>query len=195
MRLVTPGTLTEEALLEFGGGQLAGGGRTRGRRPGDRRRRYLDRTVRADRLRAGRTGRRAGAAGAGRDHCRRGDPGRSDDRAARAASTARPANARSRAASGWRRSTGWGRRRAPNWPRPADCSPTSTRPRKAPASCSTRRGGSPGRAMSRSTPRRARASSSLARRSAASPAACWPRSTAARPRRDAGCWPRIFPRR
>ena len=67
VRLVTPGTLTEETLLELGRGQLAGGGRPRRRRLGDRRRRHFDRAVRAGRLRAGRAGRRAGATVAGRD--------------------------------------------------------------------------------------------------------------------------------
>ena len=75
VRLVTPGTLTEETLLEFGGGQLAGGDRARGRGLGDRRRRHFDRAVRADRLRPGRACRRTGAAGAGRNHRRPRVPG------------------------------------------------------------------------------------------------------------------------
>ena len=53
VRLVTPGTLTEETLLEFLVGQLARRDRARGRRLGDRRRRYLDRPVRARKLRPG----------------------------------------------------------------------------------------------------------------------------------------------
>ena len=53
IRLVTPGTLTEETLLESGGGQLARGDRAGGRRYGDCRRGHLDRTIRADCLRAG----------------------------------------------------------------------------------------------------------------------------------------------
>ena len=142
VRLVTPGTLTEEALLESRVGQLAGGGRPRGRRLGDRRRRHLDRPVRA-----GRAAARASSPPSWRG-CRR--PRRSPTRRcrasarppARAGSTASPASARSRAASGWRRSTGSARRRAPSWPRRAGCSPISTRPRRAPASCSTRRAGS-----------------------------------------------------
>ena len=80
IRLVTPGTLTEETLLEFVGGQLAGGGRPRRRRLGDRRGRHLDRAVRAGRLRAGRAGRRACAAVAGRDHRRRFGAGPAHDR-------------------------------------------------------------------------------------------------------------------
>ena len=51
VRLVTPGTLTEEALLEFRRGQLARGGRPRRRGLGDRRGRHFDRPVRAGRLR------------------------------------------------------------------------------------------------------------------------------------------------
>ena len=44
-----------------------------------------------------------------------------------------------------------------NWPRPAGCSPISTRPRRAPRACSMRRGGSRDRAMWRSTRRPAKA--------------------------------------
>ena len=71
VRLVTPGTLTEEALLESGASQLARGGWPRRRRLGDRRRRHLDRAVRADRLRVGRAIRRAGATVAGGNDRRR----------------------------------------------------------------------------------------------------------------------------
>ena len=88
VRLVTPGTLTEETLLEFGSRQLARGGRPGRRRMGDRRGRHIDRPVRADRLRAGRAGGRAGAAGAGRGDRRRPGAGHRARRRARAGSTA-----------------------------------------------------------------------------------------------------------
>ena len=71
VRLVTPGTLTEETLLDSGSRQLARGGRPRGRGMGDRRRRHFDRPVRTGRLRAGRAEVRTGPAVAGRDHRRR----------------------------------------------------------------------------------------------------------------------------
>ena len=130
-------------VARFGGGQLARGDRPRRRRLGDRRGRHFDRPVRADRLRAGRAGGRAGAAVAGRNDRRR---RRSPASAATAGKggvrqPGRRAGAQSRA-SGLRRSMGSARRRAPSWPRRAGCSPISTRRRKAPASCSTRRAGS-----------------------------------------------------
>src|SRR3954454_1039944 len=82
VRLVTPGTLTEEVLLEsasanwlaglwrgragFGVAQLARGHWPGRRGLGDRRSRHFDGEVRTDRLRHGRTCRRAGTAIAGR---------------------------------------------------------------------------------------------------------------------------------
>ena len=105
VRLVTPGTLTEETLLDSGAANwLAAVGAGR-RRLGDRRRRHFDRAVRAGRLRAGRAEVRAGAAGAGRNDRRRQGAGHCDRRPARAGSTASPASGRSRRASGSRRST------------------------------------------------------------------------------------------
>jgi hypothetical protein len=71
VRLVTPGTLTEETLLESGAANwLAAIGRCR-RGLGDRCGRHFDRPIRADRLRPRRAGFRAGAAGAGRNSRRR----------------------------------------------------------------------------------------------------------------------------
>ena len=94
IRLVTPGTLTEETLARFGQRQLARGGGAGRRRMGDRRRRHFDRTVRAGRLRPRRAAGRTGAAVAGRDHRRRESAGNCHDRAARAGSTAWPASGR-----------------------------------------------------------------------------------------------------
>ena len=68
-------------------------------------------------------------------------PGNSTTRR-HAASTASPASARSSAASALPTSTGLARRRGPSWPRPAGCSPISTRPSAARASFSTCRAGS-----------------------------------------------------
>ena len=78
VRLVTAGTLTEEALLESRSANwLAAVGRA-GERLRRRRRRHLDRPVRAGRMRAGRAGGRACPPGAGRDDRRRSGPGHRD---------------------------------------------------------------------------------------------------------------------
>ena len=157
IRLVTPGTLTEETLLESCVGQLAGGDRPRGRRLGDCRRRHFDRPVRA--------GRAAGPASLPPSWraCRL--PRRSPTARCRASALGRQGRVRQprwRAGAEVALRTGDARRarrrrRAPNWPRRADCSPISTRRRRARASCSTHRGGSRGRATWRSTPRAATA--------------------------------------
>ena len=173
IRLVTPGHADRGDVARIRVGQLAGGGRPRGRRLGDCGRRHLHRPVRA-----GRAAARASLPPSLRG-CRR--PRRSPTRRcpasarprARAGSTASPASARSRAASAWRRSTGWARRRAPSWPPRAGCSPISTRRRRAPASCSTRRGGSRGpshMAIDAATPRQPRADALGQRRRRRQPA-------------------------
>ena len=159
IRLVTPGTLTEETLLESAVGQLAGGDRPRRRRLGDRRRRHLDRPVRAGRLRPGRAGRRARApvagrddrrcAGAGHPHVRGQGRVRQPRRRARAEEPLRPRDARRPRLAVARRAC---RRR-----RPARLSRRDPEGRRA--SCSTRRAGSRAPATWRSTPRPATASS------------------------------------
>ena len=94
VRLVTPGTLTEETLLESALGQLARRDRPRGRRLGDRRGRHFDRPLRADRLRPGRACRRTGAPVAGGDDRRRIGAGHPRLPPAKAGSTAWPASVR-----------------------------------------------------------------------------------------------------
>ena len=154
VRLVTPGTLTEETLLESRVGQLAGGDRraraTNGRLPPP-----TSRPAGSSWSSCGPANSRPSSRGCRRPRrSPRAGAGNRAPAAARAGSTASPASARSRAASASRRSTGSARRRAPSLPRRAGCSPISTRPRRARASCSTRRGGSRARATWRSTRRR-----------------------------------------
>ena len=140
IRLVTPGTLTEETLLESASANwLAAIGRA-----GD------DWAIAAADISTGRFELVSCGPGELAAELARlspaetiadaSVPGHPHNRRARAGSTASPANARSRAASAWRRSTAWARRRGPSLPPQAGCWPTSMRPRRAPGSCSTRRG-------------------------------------------------------
>ncbi len=159
IRLVTPGTLTEETLLESASANwLAAVGRV-----GD------DWAVAAADISTGRfeligCGPGELAAELARlspaetiaDFVRAGNP--DVGRQGRLRQPRRRALAQG-AGSGWRRSTALERRRGRSWPRRAGCSPISTQRRKARAYCSTRRGGLRGRATWRSTRRRARASS------------------------------------
>ena len=142
VRLVTPGTLTEEALLESAAANWLAAVGARRRRLGDRRRRHFDRPVRAGRLRAGRAAAELARLSPaetiaddkvpGHRHDRRQGRVRQPRRRARAEGAVRRGDARR-----LRRSPA-----APNWPRRAGCSPISTRPRRTPASSSTRRAGS-----------------------------------------------------
>ena len=144
VRLVTPGTLTEETLLEFGG-RPTGSPRsaapaTTGRSPPPTFRPAGSSWSPAARASWRPSLRGLSPAETIADATRAGRP--DHRRQGRVRQPGRRARAEDRA-SGSRRSTASARPRAPSWPRPAGCSPISTRPRKAPASCSTRRGGSP----------------------------------------------------
>ena len=156
IRLVTPGTLTEETLLEFAVGQLARSDRPRRRRLGHCRCRHFDRAVRADALAA-----RANSPPNWRGFRRRksiadatvpgirtsagkgGFDSLAGERALKSRLGARNARRPWRAVA----------RRARSRGRPARLSRRDSEGRRR--SCSTRRAGSPARATWRSTRRRA----------------------------------------
>ena len=191
VRLVTPGTLTEETLARIRFGQLARGDRPRRRRMGDCRGRHFDGKVRAGELRARRARRRARAPVA-----RRNDRGRCRCRAsppapARAGSTAltgeralegplRPGDARrpglavARRTRRGRRAARLSRRNAEGRRDPARSSAAD----RAREPHGDRRGDRDSLELTRSVS------------AAASPEACSARSTAARPPPDAGCSPK-----
>ncbi len=152
VRLVTPGTITEEALLEAGRANLllgTGAGPRRHRRGLAGR---VHRPVRDRRAGAGRSGRPARPAGAGGDPVAAGAAARRMGRA-----SARPMSHRHRL---WWRGGGWRRRSAsPAWTRSA-ASPTPRRSRRC------------WRWTMCAPPRPARCRASPARRRRAGPG-CW----------------------